>query len=200
MQIVGIAPPVREELLDRAPPTHVYVPFGRNYGAAMHMHVKLSSATPGPASMAEELAGIDMIIPRADSRGFGILSEGSLFQWPVPGNVLELYHLPEWNAVKWRVHKRDGYRCTYVDWRGRCRVTRGTGTIEAHHLKKVKELYAQSRGDWATFVRLALDPDNIATLCFRHHLMADRPGRPIILGASARPKARRSKTRTRRRG
>jgi hypothetical protein len=43
-----------------------------------------------------ELAGIDMIIPRADSRGFGILSEGSLYQWPVPGNVLELYHLPEY--------------------------------------------------------------------------------------------------------
>jgi hypothetical protein len=43
-----------------------------------------------------ELAGIDMIIPRADSRGFGVLSEGSLYQWPVPGNVLELYHLPEY--------------------------------------------------------------------------------------------------------
>ena len=43
-----------------------------------------------------ELAGVDMIIPRADSRGFGILSEGSLFQWPVPGNVLELYHLAEY--------------------------------------------------------------------------------------------------------
>ena len=43
-----------------------------------------------------ELAGIDMVIPRADSRGFGVLSEGSLFQWPVPGNVLELYHLPEY--------------------------------------------------------------------------------------------------------
>jgi hypothetical protein len=61
MQIVGIAPPIREELLDRAPPPHVYVPFGRNYGAAMHMHVKLSSAAPGPASVAEELAGIDML-------------------------------------------------------------------------------------------------------------------------------------------
>jgi hypothetical protein len=43
-----------------------------------------------------ELAGTDMIIPRADSRGFGILSEGSLYQWPVPGNVLELYHLEEY--------------------------------------------------------------------------------------------------------
>jgi predicted permease len=40
MQIVGIAPPIREELLDRAPTTHVYVPFGRHYRAAMHVHVR----------------------------------------------------------------------------------------------------------------------------------------------------------------
>lgn len=43
-----------------------------------------------------ELAGTDMIIARTDSRGFGVLSEGSLIEWPVPGNVLELYHLPEY--------------------------------------------------------------------------------------------------------
>lgn len=43
-----------------------------------------------------ELAGTDLVMPRADSRGFGLLSEGSLYQWPVPGNVLELYNLPEY--------------------------------------------------------------------------------------------------------
>ncbi len=44
MQVVGIAPPIREQLLDRQPATHVYVPFGRNYRATMHVHVK---AAPG---------------------------------------------------------------------------------------------------------------------------------------------------------
>ncbi|HSL23079.1 MAG TPA: ADOP family duplicated permease [Vicinamibacterales bacterium] len=44
MQIVGIAPPIRDELLDRAPVTHVYVPFGRNYRANMHLHVRLAAA------------------------------------------------------------------------------------------------------------------------------------------------------------
>ena len=56
MQIVGIAPPMREELLERAPSSHVYVPFGRNYGAGMHLHVKLSAASPQPATAAEEIA------------------------------------------------------------------------------------------------------------------------------------------------
>ncbi|MQA89479.1 MAG: RagB/SusD family nutrient uptake outer membrane protein [Gemmatimonas sp.] len=38
-----------------------------------------------------ELTGLDPIRGYADSRGFGILADGSLLQWPVPGNVLELY-------------------------------------------------------------------------------------------------------------
>lgn len=42
MQVIGIAPPIREELLDRAPRPHVYVPFGRNYRANMHLHVRLT--------------------------------------------------------------------------------------------------------------------------------------------------------------
>jgi hypothetical protein len=54
MQIVGIAPPLRDELLDRARVTHLYVPFGRNYRANMHVHVRL---VPG----GDELAVLDKI-------------------------------------------------------------------------------------------------------------------------------------------
>jgi len=43
-----------------------------------------------------ELAGMDMVRGYADSRGFGILADGSLLHWPVPGNVLELYGLQEY--------------------------------------------------------------------------------------------------------
>jgi predicted permease len=63
LQIVGIAPAIREELLDREPVSHVYVPFGRNYGAGMHLHVKLSSL--------DESAGLDLLrgeIRAVDSR------------------------------------------------------------------------------------------------------------------------------------
>jgi ABC-type antimicrobial peptide transport system permease subunit len=42
MLVVGIAPPLREELLDPAPTSHVYVPFGRQYRAGMHLQARLS--------------------------------------------------------------------------------------------------------------------------------------------------------------
>jgi predicted permease len=43
MQVVGVAPALREELIDPAPATHLYVPFGRNYSAGMHMEIKLEA-------------------------------------------------------------------------------------------------------------------------------------------------------------
>jgi hypothetical protein len=43
-----------------------------------------------------ELAGMDIVRGYADSRGFGILADGSLLHWPVPGNVLELYLMDEY--------------------------------------------------------------------------------------------------------
>jgi hypothetical protein len=42
LEIVGVAPPMYEELLDKAPPTHVYVPTGRNFRATMHIHARLA--------------------------------------------------------------------------------------------------------------------------------------------------------------
>jgi hypothetical protein len=41
-----------------------------------------------------ELAGMDAIRGYAESRGFGLLADGSLLQFPVPGNILDLYGLP----------------------------------------------------------------------------------------------------------
>jgi hypothetical protein len=40
-----------------------------------------------------ELAGIDPFRGYMDARGFGMLPDGSLLEWPVPGNALELYGL-----------------------------------------------------------------------------------------------------------
>jgi predicted permease len=50
MQIVGIAPALREELLERAPQSHVYVPFGRNYRAGMHVLVRTAGRTDDVAA------------------------------------------------------------------------------------------------------------------------------------------------------
>jgi predicted permease len=64
LEIVGIAPPLREELLDRAPVPHVYVPFGRHARADMHVTVRLA---PG-ASAAATLDAIRGAIRSADPR------------------------------------------------------------------------------------------------------------------------------------
>jgi hypothetical protein len=44
-----------------------------------------------------ELAGLDPYRGYADARGFGILPDGALLSFPVPGNVLELYGLAEYS-------------------------------------------------------------------------------------------------------
>jgi hypothetical protein len=44
-----------------------------------------------------ELAGMDLLRGYTDSRGFGLLPDGSLLSFPVPGNVLELYGIPEYS-------------------------------------------------------------------------------------------------------
>ena len=64
MQIVGIAPPQREELLDRAPVPHVYVPFGRQYRAGMHLEVRLEQGADEAASIGALRAAIRATEPR----------------------------------------------------------------------------------------------------------------------------------------
>jgi hypothetical protein len=43
MQIVGIAPPIRDELLDRTPAAHLYLPTGRYHRSNMHLQVRLTA-------------------------------------------------------------------------------------------------------------------------------------------------------------
>jgi predicted permease len=44
MQIVGIAPPMTQDLTDPGPVPHLYVPFGRNHRAEMHVHIRAARA------------------------------------------------------------------------------------------------------------------------------------------------------------
>jgi hypothetical protein len=44
-----------------------------------------------------ELAGTDIVRGYMDSRGFGTLPDGALLHWPVPGNALDLYGLPNYS-------------------------------------------------------------------------------------------------------
>lgn len=51
MQIVGVARPIREEMLEEAK-AHVYVPFGRNYRGIMHVQAKLAPGVDERAAIA----------------------------------------------------------------------------------------------------------------------------------------------------
>jgi predicted permease len=64
LQVVGIAGPIREDLLDRAPLPHLYVPHGRFHRGSMHLHARVA---PG-GSEAAVLADIRREIRNVDAR------------------------------------------------------------------------------------------------------------------------------------
>ena len=51
MEIVGIAPPLREEMLEPAPVSHVYVPSGRNIRSGMHVQLRLADGADERAAL-----------------------------------------------------------------------------------------------------------------------------------------------------
>jgi ABC-type antimicrobial peptide transport system permease subunit len=66
MEIVGIAPPIRDTLLERTAVPHVYVPTGRNYRGTQNLHIRLVSADP--RLEADALAAVRPAIAEADAR------------------------------------------------------------------------------------------------------------------------------------
>jgi predicted permease len=52
LQVVGIAPPMRDELLDRGPVSHLYVPFGLGAQPRMHVQVRLKPGVDETAAVA----------------------------------------------------------------------------------------------------------------------------------------------------
>jgi predicted permease len=65
-EIIGIAPPLGEELLDKAPAAHVYVPSGRDHRAAMHAHVRLAPGVDAGTALdavRKEIRAVDPGLP-----------------------------------------------------------------------------------------------------------------------------------------
>jgi len=65
-EIVGIAPGLRQNILDRAPVAHVYTPTGREYRSSMTLHVKLNGG--GPDAERAALASVRQAIRAVDDR------------------------------------------------------------------------------------------------------------------------------------
>jgi hypothetical protein len=86
LQIVGIAPPLRDALFDRGPVPHLYVPFGRHYRASMHVHVRAAGSAAEAdllAAIRRELASIDSRLPVLDLLPMRRFHDRSLELWAV---------------------------------------------------------------------------------------------------------------------
>lgn len=46
VQIVGVVPGIRNELTDKTPSSHIYVPFGQDYRSSVNLHVRLKPLAP----------------------------------------------------------------------------------------------------------------------------------------------------------
>jgi predicted permease len=46
VQIVGVVPGIRNDLTEKAPSSHVYVPFGQDYRSSVNMHLRLKPLSP----------------------------------------------------------------------------------------------------------------------------------------------------------
>lgn len=88
MTIVGVAPTMHEELLDRGEDPHIYVPFGPSYRPAMNIHVRTASDQPKAlAAMVEtlrqELRAVDSQLPILELTTFQKFHDSSLELWGV---------------------------------------------------------------------------------------------------------------------
>jgi predicted permease len=93
MEIVGIAPPMRNTLFDREPVPHLYVPSGRHYRSTMHVHARAAStgAEAGVlAAMRSELQALDLALPVMDLMPMRRFHDRSLELWATRagGNVV----------------------------------------------------------------------------------------------------------------
>jgi predicted permease len=88
MQIVGVVPTLREELMDQGEDAHVYVPFGSNYRSGMNLHVRTTSGDDrAMAAMLDtvrrELRTIDPRLPILELTTFQRFFDNSIELWAI---------------------------------------------------------------------------------------------------------------------
>jgi putative ABC transport system permease protein len=84
MEIVGVAPPLREEVLDRAPVPHVYVPSGQNFRAGMHLAIRVRPGIDERTALERVRAEVRSAEPRLPVLGLSTLEafhDGNVGMW-----------------------------------------------------------------------------------------------------------------------
>jgi hypothetical protein len=86
MVVVGVAPGLRFEMFDQAPVPHLYVPSGRNYRGAMHLHVRAAGAGAEAdllSTIRRELRALDPRLPVLELTTMHRFRDRSLPMWAV---------------------------------------------------------------------------------------------------------------------
>ena len=85
MTIVGVVPGVRDELFDRVPSPHLYVPSGTHYRATMHVHVRVSpgSETTMLAAVRAAIKSVDDRLPVVDLRTMADFHNRGVLLWAI---------------------------------------------------------------------------------------------------------------------
>jgi hypothetical protein len=98
MQVVGVSPTMREELMDQGEDAHIYVPFGPNYRSGMNLHVKMVGSDPRVATamvdtLRQELRAIDERLPVLELTTLQRFHDNGLELWAIRtgGRMLVLF-------------------------------------------------------------------------------------------------------------
>jgi predicted permease len=88
MQVVGIAPGLRQTLFDQMPTPHLYVPYGNHFRSGMHLHVRVAGAGPGAEASAlstlrTELRSVNDRVPVLELTSMQGFHDRSLGLWGV---------------------------------------------------------------------------------------------------------------------
>jgi hypothetical protein len=87
MQIVGVVPGVRDDLFQREPVAHLYVPAGIRYRAAVHIHVRRAANGPDDAQAIDmirrELNAVDPRLPVVELTTMSGFHQRGLLLWVI---------------------------------------------------------------------------------------------------------------------
>jgi predicted permease len=88
MEVVGVAPPIRETFFEHGPVPHVYIPFGQDYHANAHLQLRLAARGKAAedavlTAIRDEVRAVDERLPVMDFRTMRGHFEESIELWVI---------------------------------------------------------------------------------------------------------------------
>jgi predicted permease len=88
IEVVGVVPGLRHEMVDKSPVAHLYLPIGRNFRSSMHLHVRTTSGGPTAEAamiraLRQEIRAVDERLPILTLKSMEQFRDTSLLYWIV---------------------------------------------------------------------------------------------------------------------